>query len=78
MKDKKDTKDVFDSNIPSHVRCPSCAALLEGSEGFDSSRGTWRRSGWKELDELRRVCAVCVHVWLCVCVCLCVCLCVYV
>ena len=38
---------------------PACllcaAALLEGQEGFDFSRGTWRRSGWKELDNLRRV-----------------------
>jgi len=42
---------------PSTLRAPTAvpAALLEGSEGFDSSRGTWRRSGWKELDELRRV-----------------------
>lgn len=34
---------------------PRPAALLEGSEGFDLSRGTWRRSGWRELDALRQV-----------------------
>ncbi|KAG1654685.1 hypothetical protein FOA52_008546 [Chlamydomonas sp. UWO 241] len=30
-------------------------ALLDSSEGFDLSRGTWRKSGWKELQELRQV-----------------------
>ena len=31
------------------------AALLEGSEGFDLSRGMWRNSGWRELKDLRKV-----------------------
>jgi hypothetical protein len=31
------------------------SALLDGSEGFDLSRGTWRKSGWKELKDLRKV-----------------------
>lgn len=30
-------------------------ALLDSSEGFDLSRGTWRRTGWRELDNLRKV-----------------------
>jgi hypothetical protein len=29
------------------------AALLDSAEGFDLSRGTWRKSGWRELDSLR-------------------------
>jgi hypothetical protein len=27
---------------------------MDGPEGFDLSKGTWRRDGWKELDELRK------------------------
>jgi hypothetical protein len=27
---------------------------MEGPEGFDLSKGTWTRNGWKELDELRK------------------------
>ncbi|GFH06267.1 VWFA domain-containing protein, partial [Haematococcus lacustris] len=34
-------------------------ALLDSSEGFGFSKGTWRRSGWRALDELRRVLEVC-------------------
>lgn len=34
-------------------------ALLEGQEGFDLSKGTWRRSGWRELENLRRVLEKC-------------------
>ncbi|MEW5311330.1 MAG: hypothetical protein WDW38_003056 [Sanguina aurantia] len=30
-------------------------ALMDSAGGFDLSRGTWRRSGWKELDKLRKV-----------------------
>lgn len=29
-------------------------SALDGEEGFDLSRGTWRNVGWKEVDELRR------------------------
>jgi hypothetical protein len=32
-----------------------CAALFEDAEGFDLSKGMWRRTGWKELDGLRKV-----------------------
>ena len=28
--------------------------LLEGQEGFSLSAGTWRRDGWRELDDLRK------------------------
>lgn len=35
------------------------ALLDSGSEGFDLSRGTWRRSGWRELDTLRNVLEAC-------------------
>jgi len=35
------------------------ALLDSGSEGFDLSRGTWRRSGWRELDTLRKVLEAC-------------------
>jgi hypothetical protein len=28
--------------------------LLEGEEGFALSQGTWQRSGWRELDDLRK------------------------
>ncbi|EFJ49849.1 hypothetical protein VOLCADRAFT_120690 [Volvox carteri f. nagariensis] len=30
-------------------------ALLEGDEGFDLTRGVWRRTGWSELSTLREV-----------------------
>jgi hypothetical protein len=28
--------------------------LLEGQEGFSLSAGTWRKDGWRELDDLRK------------------------
>jgi hypothetical protein len=28
--------------------------LLDGEEGFALSQGTWARSGWRELDDLRK------------------------
>lgn len=28
--------------------------LVDGPEGFDLSKGAWRRNGWRELDDLRR------------------------
>mmetsp|Transcript_2638 Transcript_2638/g.4491 ORF Transcript_2638/g.4491 Transcript_2638/m.4491 type:complete len:677 (+) Transcript_2638:36-2066(+) len=34
-------------------------SLLQGAEGFDLSRGTWRQSGWQELDKLRKVLEKC-------------------
>ncbi|GIL90546.1 hypothetical protein Vretifemale_18190 [Volvox reticuliferus] len=30
-------------------------ALLDGDEGFDLTRGVWRRTGWRELSTLREV-----------------------
>jgi hypothetical protein len=27
---------------------------MDGPEGFDLSKGTWKRDGWNELDELRK------------------------
>ena len=30
-------------------------ALLDSNSGFDLSRGTWKRTGWRELDKLRKV-----------------------
>lgn len=38
-----------------HTPASAPAALLDSAEGFDLSRGTWRRSGWRELDALREV-----------------------
>jgi hypothetical protein len=29
--------------------------MLEGSEGFDMAAGVWKKSGWKELKDLRKV-----------------------
>ncbi len=28
--------------------------MLEGQEGFDLTKGTWQRNGWRELDDLRK------------------------
>ena len=48
--------DPFYSLRPPHLPLTySTAALLDGSEGFDLSRGTWRKTGWKELKDLRKV-----------------------
>lgn len=35
-------------------RAPSPAELLDGEEGFALSQGVWQKSGWRELDDLRK------------------------
>ncbi|GAX75202.1 hypothetical protein CEUSTIGMA_g2646.t1 [Chlamydomonas eustigma] len=36
-------------------------AMLEGSEGFDMAAGVWKKSGWKELNDLRKILEECVE-----------------
>lgn len=31
------------------------AGLMEGNEGFDSSRALWKKVGWKEVKQLRQM-----------------------
>lgn len=43
------------AHLPHQAAAACCAAdLMDGPEGFDLSKGTWKRDGWAELDELRK------------------------
>ncbi len=48
-------QEVMENLEAGELAFDDLGSLLEGNEGFDLARGTWRKSGWRELKELRKV-----------------------
>ncbi|GBF88932.1 hypothetical protein Rsub_01431 [Raphidocelis subcapitata] len=51
---EQEMEQVMDSLEKAQLAFDDLADLLEGEEGFALSQGTWQRSGWRELDDLRK------------------------
>jgi hypothetical protein len=47
-------EQVMDNIEKAQTAFDDLAELLDGEEGFALSQGTWQKSGWRELDELRK------------------------
>lgn len=50
----QDMSEVVENLERAEKAFDDLSELVDGPEGFDLSKGTWRRNGWKELDDLRK------------------------